>query len=90
LRAVKNPIAALNTVNAIQDKIGKLADFPQLGAPLSATYDDIDVGDYRVLVCSNHLAFYRFEGDKVYIDHIISGRRNYIAILFGELPQDAE
>ena len=87
---LKNPTAALNTVRTIQDKIDKLADFPQLGALLSATYDDVDVGDYRFLVCSNHLAFYRIDGDMVYIDHIINGRRNYIAILFGELPQDAE
>ena len=87
---LKNPTAALSTVNVIQDKIDKFADFPELGAQLSTTYDDVDVGNYRFLVCSNHLAFYRIVGDMVYIDHIIYGRRDYIAILFGELPPDAE
>ena len=84
---LKNPIAAWSIVNAIQDKIDKLADFPQLGTLLSAIYDDIDVGDYRFLVCHNYLSFYRVEGSNVHIDRIIYGRRNYISIMFGELSQ---
>jgi plasmid stabilization system protein ParE len=83
---LKNPAAALGTVNKIQDKIGKLADFPHLGTLLSAICDDIDAGDYRFLVCHGYLAFYRAEGDTVHIDRIIYGRRDYLAILFGELP----
>jgi plasmid stabilization system protein ParE len=85
---LKNPMAAVSTVNTIQDRIDKLADFPLLGTPLSAIYDDIDVGDYRFLVCLHYLAFYRAVGDKVQIDRIMYGRRNYIAILFGEPPQN--
>ena len=83
-----NPIAAFNTVNTIQAKIDKLAVFPQLGALLSSIHDDIDVGDYRFLVCLNYLAFYRVEGDAVHIDRIMYGRRDYIKILFGESPQE--
>ncbi len=83
-----NPIAALNTVNVIQAKIDRLADFPYMGAFISAVYDDIDVGDYRFLVCANYLAFYRVRENTVYIDRIMYGRRNYIAILFGELSAD--
>ena len=85
---LQNPIAALNTVNTIQDKIDKLEDFPYAGAPLSSIYDDIDVEDYRFLVCLNYLAFYRVEGGNVHIDRIMYGRRDYITILFGELPPD--
>ena len=85
---LQNPIAALNTVNTIQDKIDTLEDFPQLGTLLSAIYNDIDVGDYRFLVCLNYLAFYREEGNTVYIDRVLYGRRDYIKILFGELPQN--
>ncbi|MDR1101132.1 MAG: type II toxin-antitoxin system RelE/ParE family toxin [Clostridiales bacterium] len=85
---LKNPTAALNTVNAIQDKIDKLADFPLLGKPSSAIYYDVDMDDYRFLVCLNYLAFYRVEGDNVHIDRIMYGRRDYITILFGEPPQD--
>ena len=85
---LKNPIAALDTVNTIQDKIEKLAHFPELGALLSAKYDDIDVGDYRYLVCLNYLAFYRIDGQTVQIDRIIYGRRDYVAVLFGELSHE--
>ena len=85
---LKNPIAALHTVNTIQDKIDKITNFPSAGTLLSAIYDDIDVGDYRFLVCLNYLAFYRVEENKIYIDRIMYERRNYITILFGELPQD--
>ena len=85
---LQNPIAALNTVSTIQNKIDKLEDYPQLGTLLSAIYDDIDVGDYRFLVCLNYLAFYRVEGNKVFIDRIIYGRRDYIKILFSDLPQN--
>lgn len=85
---LKNPIATLNTVNTIQDKIDKLADFPYLGSRLSAIYDDIDVDDYRFLVCLNYLVFYRVKGNGVHVDRIIYGRLNYITLLFGEPPQD--
>jgi plasmid stabilization system protein ParE len=81
-------MAAASTVNTIQDRIDKLADFPLLGTPLSTIYDDIDVGDYRFLVCLNYLAFYRAVGDNVQIDRIMYGRRDYISILFGEPPQN--
>ncbi|MDR3313553.1 MAG: type II toxin-antitoxin system RelE/ParE family toxin [Oscillospiraceae bacterium] len=85
---LKNPIAALNTVNTIQDRIDKLADFPLMGTLLSALYDDVDVGEYRFLVCLHYLAFYRAERGNVHVDRIMYGRRDYITILFGELPQD--
>ena len=85
---LKNPTAARNTVNTIQDKIDVLADFPNAGALLSSIYDDIDVGYERFLVCLNYLAFYRVVENKVHIDRIIYGKRDYITILFGELPQD--
>jgi len=85
---LENPIAAYNTVNTIQNKIDKHANFPHMGAHLSAFYDDVDVGDYRFLICLNYLAFYRVEGDNVHIDRIIYKRRDYISILLGELPQD--
>ena len=54
---LKNPQAALNPVNKIQDAIDKLVKFPLIGAPLSSIYE-INT-DYRFLVCGNYLAFYR-------------------------------
>ena len=83
---LQNPIAALNTVNRIQDRINRLADSPSVGAPLSARYET--VGNYRYLVCGSYLAFYREEGEMVFIDRILYGKRDYLKILFGELSEE--
>jgi addiction module RelE/StbE family toxin len=81
---LKSPQAALNTVNKIETKIDTLADFPLIGAPLSSIYDMAT--DYRFLVCGNYLAFYRPQDDIVLIERILHGKRDYFAVLFGELP----
>ena len=83
---LNSPQAALNMVNKIQDTIDKLADFPLIGTPLSSVAE-VDA-DYRCLVCGNYLAFYRPMETEVLIDRILYGRRDYLAILFGNLPQD--
>jgi len=75
-----SPMAAYNTVSKIQDSIENLAIFPLMGVMLSSLAD-VDT-DYRVLVCGNYLAFYRYDDTYVYIDRIIYGKRDYIAILF--------
>jgi len=80
-----NPKAALDTVNKIQDKIDNLSDFPLIGATLSSIAD-IET-DYRFLVCGNYLIFYRVE-EKVYIDRVLHGKRDYLAILFPDVQQD--
>jgi len=84
---LKNPIAALNTVNKIQNAIDNLAEFPLMGTPLSSIME-IDT-DYRFLVCGNYLAFYNVQEDSVYIDRVLYGKRDYLTILLGGLPQDA-
>ncbi len=81
-----NPAAALNTVNTILDKLGRLRVFLETGSPLGAVIT-IET-DYRFLVCGNYLAFYRSRGEDVYIDRIIYGRRDYVKILFGEQPEE--
>ena len=80
-KTLKSPIAALNTVDRIQDSVDKLADFPMMGSPLSSVVN-MDT-DYRFLVCRNYLVFYRVQDCCVSIDRILYGKRNYMAILFG-------
>jgi len=75
-----SPIAAYNTIDKIQDSIDNLSVFPLMGTQLSTIFD-FD-SDYRFLVCGNYLAFYRYDEPYVYIDRIIYGKRDYIAILF--------
>ena len=85
---LKNPIAAWNTVNRIQDAVDRLADFPELGALLAVHYDA--AGSYRFLVCGNYLTFYRVVDDVVYIDRVLYGRRDYMKILFGEILEESD
>ena len=83
---LENPVAAVNTVTKIAKRIRELEQFPKIGTPLSSVIN-IDT-DYRFLVCANYLAFYRIDGNDVYIIRVLYGRRDYVTILFGELPQD--
>jgi len=83
---LKNPIAALNTVNKIQNAIDGLTEFPLMGTPLSSIVE-IDT-DYRFLVCGNYLAFYNVQEDSVYIDRVLYGKRDHLTILLGGLPPE--
>lgn len=73
--------SAIKTVSDILNRIRTLADFPQIGAPL-ASIVKIDT-DYRFLVCGNYTAFYRIEGETVFIIRVLYGKRNFMEILFG-------
>ncbi|MBQ8260350.1 MAG: type II toxin-antitoxin system RelE/ParE family toxin [Clostridia bacterium] len=73
--------AAINTIEKIMKRIRQLADFPDLGAPLSSIID-LEV-PYRFLVCGNYIAFYKTDTDNVYIIRVLYGKRNYMQILFG-------
>ena len=86
LEELKNPTAALRTVNRIQDAVDKLNDFPHIGTSLSARYENVN--NYRFLVCENYLVFYREQAGDVYIDRILYGKRDYLKILFGGLPEE--
>ena len=81
---LKSPMAAPNTINKIQDTVDKLADFPFMGSRLSSIARTET--DYRYLVSGSYLVFYRADEDSVYIDRVLYGRRNYMTILFGNLP----
>ncbi len=78
--------AATNTISKIMKHIRILADFPESGAPLSSIVSIAT--DYRFLVCGNYTAFYRYEQDKVYIVRVLYGRRDFMRILFGDVPDE--
>lgn len=59
-----------------------------MGASLS-TVIDIHT-DYRVLVCDNYLIFYRYEDEIVYVIRVLYGGRDYMRVLFNELPKGKE
>lgn len=81
-----NPDIALNAINQILDAIDILRDYPELGATLFSTFGV--ESDYRSLICGSYIAFYRVDDGKVYIERVLSGRRDYLRVLFGELPEN--
>ena len=78
---LKNGAAALRVVGSITKELHSLERFPNMGHIVES---NLNQSGYRVLVCGNYLAFYRVEGDTVYVDRILYGRRNYMVLLFGE------
>ncbi len=82
-----NQQAAADLVSKIIKKIRGLSEHRGMGAPLSSVVD-IQT-DYRFLVCANYLIFYRYDDESVFVSRVLYGKRNYLRILFGGLP-DAE
>ena len=85
---LKNPMAALGTVNRIQDAIEELQFAPRIGAPLSTHFQKEE--DYRFLVCGNYLVIYRERADDVFIVRVLYSKRDYIRIIFGLIPEQGE
>lgn len=84
---LQNLSAAERIVSSIMDAVDQLEDFAEVGAPLSSIANV--ESDYRFLVTGNYLTFYRVNGNEVYVDRVLYGRRDYLRILFGNVP-DAE
>lgn len=82
---LENPIAATSTIRKIMGQIRILSGQAFIGTPLSAV-TDIE-SDYRFLVSGSYLIFYRAYGTEVFIDRVLYGRRDYLRILFEELPE---
>ncbi len=83
-----NPQAAVNLVSKVTKKLRVLSEHPGIGAPLASVVD-IQT-DYRFLVCADYLIFYRYEDEIVFVSRILYGRRDFVRILFGDLPMDEE
>lgn len=81
-----NPQATENTVNIIMDTVDELENFSETGAALPSVTDP--ESDYRFLTSGNHIIFYRMNGQNIYIDYILYVRRDYLRILFPDLPQN--
>jgi len=77
---LQNTKSAENTIRTIMDRIKRLIDFPDMGAPLSSVAQT--QSDYRYLICGNYTAFYRHEKDTVFIVRVLYGRRDYMRMLF--------
>lgn len=77
---LQNPIAAKNTIKGIFSEISTLKLHPNSGKIVSMP-NGLD-SEYRFVMYKNYLAFYRHEGNDVYIDRVLYGKRDYLRILF--------
>lgn len=72
-----------NNANRILEKImtrlGKLEDFPLSGKKL--IHKSLNSYDFRMIIVSPYIVFYRFIEDKIYIYRILHGASDYIKIL---------
>jgi len=83
---LENPTAAVDAVSKITKAIRGLVNFPDSGALLSSITNIPN--NYRFLVCGSYLVFYRHENGNVNVVRVLYGRRDYMKILFGNMPED--
>ena len=83
---LENPQAALSAVGKITKTIHMLRDYALIGAPLSSVANV--KGEYRYLVSGNYIIFYRVNGTEVFVERVLYGRRDYLTVLFGDMPED--
>ncbi len=83
---LQNRSAAERVINRIIDAVDPLKNFAEIGTPLSSI---ADIGtDYRFLVSGNYMVFYRVQGNDIYIDRVLYGRRDYMSVLFKDLLRE--
>ena len=77
---LQNRSAAENTVNRIMDAVDHQEAHALIGAPLSSIAD-VD-SNYRFLISGSYMVFYRANGNDIYIDRVLYGRRDCMSVLF--------
>ena len=73
--------AALEFLDRLEQKIGRLADFPESGS--FPRYGALRARGYRVLIAEKHLVFYKFDKERrmVIVYAIVDGRRDYLNLI---------
>ena len=76
-----NPGASKGMLKSITAQLRTLEQFPETGTLILPRESPVV---YRCLVCGSYMAFYHIQGDIAVVDRILYGRRDYLAILFGD------
>lgn len=87
-RDLRNPDAALRMIRRFQEAMLPLREFPEMGSPLLVSGKQSV--PYRYLVCGSYLIFYHIGSEVVCVDLVLYGRRDYVALLFGEQLKEEE
>ena len=83
--ALHNPAAANRIIKLILENCAHLKLHPALGMSLSEKTGENT--DLRYLLCGQYLALYRIEDDFISVARILSGRTDYMRILFDQEPE---
>ena len=78
----ERPLTAVKVIEKILDRIENLLSFPDTGTLLSPKVNFQT--NYRYAKAAGYLIFYRHENNHIFVDRIIHGKRDYIAVLFPE------
>ena len=78
-RDLRNPSAALETVNAILDEADMLEEFPLIGHAVEGL--PLMADEYRFLPVRNYLVFYRVTAEEVFVDRVLYKKRDYLQLL---------
>ncbi len=80
---LKNPEAAESLKLRLLDSISLLKDNPNMGELLTSRFDELDPKlDYRFLVVSKQLVFYRIEEEIIEVVRVLDSRTDYLSKLF--------
>ena len=73
--------AALEFLDRLEQKIDRLADFPESGS--FPRYGALRARGYRVLIAEKHLVFYKVDKERkmVIVYAIVDGRRDYLNLI---------
>ena len=73
--------AALEFLDRLEQKIDRLADFPESGS--FPRYGALRARGYRVLIAEKHLVFYKVDEERkmVIVYAIVDGRRDYLNLI---------
>ncbi len=85
-RQLQNPGAAARLLRRVKENTRELRKFPEMGTPLGRSGDV----EYRYIICGSYMVFHHYQEDTVYIDRVLYGRRDYMAILFGAQLEDTD
>lgn len=85
---LRNRSAAQQLMARIQEMVLSLGQFPKSGTPVSFSAPSIV---YRYLICGSYMIFYHLTENRVQIDRVLYGRRDYLSVLFGDqFTEDTE
>ena len=74
-----NPQAATTMLDSIMESLGHLENYPHSGTPLLER--SLKKFNFRMVIVDPYLAFYRFIDNRVLVNRILHGARNYSHLL---------